>query len=60
MSPAGAEVRPQPPRVWLFAVVGVLALVLLAIGYVQWRQFKLLDSVRCVRRAGKSSPKCRF
>ncbi len=44
MSPAGAEVRPQPPRVWLFAVVGVLALVLLAIGYVQWRQFKLLDS----------------
>jgi len=28
----------------LFAVVGVLALVLLAVGYVQWRQFKLLDA----------------
>jgi signal transduction histidine kinase/CheY-like chemotaxis protein/HPt (histidine-containing phosphotransfer) domain-containing protein len=39
-----AEVRPQPRRIWLFAVVGVLALVLLAIGYVQWRQFKLLDA----------------
>ena len=45
MSPgARAESQPHPQRVWLFAVVGVLALVLLAIGYVQWRQYKLLDS----------------
>ncbi|HWI12092.1 MAG TPA: histidine kinase dimerization/phospho-acceptor domain-containing protein, partial [Burkholderiaceae bacterium] len=44
MSSAAAEVRPQPRRVWLFAVAGVLALVLLAVGYVQWRQFKLLDA----------------
>ena len=44
MRPPSAEARPQPRRTWLFAVVAVLALVLLAIGYVQWRQFKLLDS----------------
>jgi signal transduction histidine kinase/CheY-like chemotaxis protein/HPt (histidine-containing phosphotransfer) domain-containing protein len=36
--------RPQSPRLWLFAVAGVLALVLLAVGYVQWRQYKLLDT----------------
>ena len=35
---------PWQPRAWLAAVIGVLVLVLLAIGYVQWRQFKLLDS----------------
>ena len=34
----------QPRRVWLFAVGGVLAAVLLAVGYVQWRQYKLLDT----------------
>ena len=39
-----ANPRPQPPRVWLFGVVGVLVLVLLAVAYVQWRQFKLLDT----------------
>jgi two-component system, sensor histidine kinase len=39
------DTRTDPQqRVWLFAVAGVLALVLLAIGYVQWRQYKLLDS----------------
>jgi len=38
------ELRPQPPRGWLFAVAAILALVLLAIGYVQWRQYKLLDA----------------
>jgi signal transduction histidine kinase/DNA-binding response OmpR family regulator len=43
MTPS-TEIQPQPRRIWLFAVVGVLALVLLAIGYVQWRQFKLLDA----------------
>jgi len=41
---SAAEPRPLPQRVWLFAVVGVLALVLLAVGYVQWRQYKLLDA----------------
>ncbi len=46
MKPPGAiDPRPQQPwRVWLLTVVGVLALVLLAIGYVQWRQYKLLDA----------------
>ncbi|MBC8057752.1 MAG: response regulator, partial [Rhizobiales bacterium] len=39
-----AEPRQPPPRASLFVVVAVLALVLLAIGYVQWRQFKLLDT----------------
>jgi signal transduction histidine kinase/DNA-binding NarL/FixJ family response regulator len=40
VAPEGA----QPQRVWLLGVVGVLTLVLLAVGYVQWRQFKLLDT----------------
>ena len=34
----------QPRRVWLFAVIGVLTLVVLAVAYVQWRQYKLLDT----------------
>jgi len=34
----------QPRRVWMFAVVGVLALVVLAVAYVQWRQYRLLDT----------------
>ena len=34
----------QPRRVWLFAVISVLALVVLAVAYVQWRQYKLLDT----------------
>ena len=40
-----ASVTVQPPqRRWLLATVGVLVLVLLAVGYVQWRQYKLLDT----------------
>ncbi len=39
---AGAQLRPH--RRWLLALVAVLMLVLLAIGYVQWRQYKLLTS----------------
>ena len=42
--PSGGETRAPPERLWLFMVGGVLALVLLAVGYVQWRQFKLLDT----------------
>ena len=41
---SGGDARAQPERLWLFIVGGVLAVVLLAVGYVQWRQFKLLDS----------------
>ena len=41
---ADTQAQPQPQRRWLFAVIGVLVLVLLAVGYVQWRQYKLLDS----------------
>ena len=33
-----------PRRLWLSAVVGVLAIVVLAVAYVQWRQYKLLDT----------------
>jgi signal transduction histidine kinase/DNA-binding response OmpR family regulator len=36
--------RAHAPRRWLIAVVGVLALALLGVGYVQWRQFQLLDT----------------
>jgi two-component system, sensor histidine kinase len=36
--------RMLPRRVWLWTVGGVLALVLLAIGYVQSQQYKLLSS----------------
>jgi signal transduction histidine kinase/CheY-like chemotaxis protein len=43
-APSGGEALAQPERPWLFIVGGVLALVLLAVGYVQWRQFKLLDT----------------
>ena len=35
---------PQPQRLWLRALGGALALVLVAAGYVQWRQVKLLDT----------------
>jgi two-component system, sensor histidine kinase len=35
---------PPPQRSWLFAVVAILVGVLLAVGYVQWRQYKLLDT----------------
>jgi signal transduction histidine kinase/DNA-binding response OmpR family regulator len=38
------ELRSQPQRIWLGSVVAVLAAVLLAVGYVQWRQYKLLDT----------------
>jgi len=40
----GADSGHLPRRVWLFAVVGVLTLVVLAVAYVQWRQYKLLDT----------------
>jgi signal transduction histidine kinase/HPt (histidine-containing phosphotransfer) domain-containing protein len=43
MSPADG-VRAQPRRAWLVSLVAVLAVVLLSIGYVQWRQFKALDA----------------
>ena len=39
-----AEHRPLPRRLWLMMVVFTLAVVLLAVAYVQWRQYKLLDS----------------
>ena len=42
--PSGGESDAQPERLWLFFVGGVLALVLLVVGYVQWHQFKLLDT----------------
>jgi two-component system, sensor histidine kinase len=38
------DIRNHPQRAWLFAIAGVLACVLLAIGYLQWRQYKLLDT----------------
>ena len=41
---APTEPRPLPRRAWLVAVVAALALVLLAVAYVQWRQYKLLDN----------------
>ena len=41
---AGGHAPADPRRLWLILVGGVLALVLLAVGYVQWRQFKLLDA----------------
>jgi two-component system, sensor histidine kinase len=36
--------KAHAPRSWVIAVVAVLALALLGVGYVQWRQFKLLDT----------------
>ncbi|MEP6874672.1 MAG: ATP-binding protein [Burkholderiales bacterium] len=39
-----ADGGPPLRRGWLFAVIGVLALVVLAVAYVQWRQYKLLDT----------------
>ncbi len=39
-----ADGGPQPRRVWLFAIIGVLTLVVMAVAYVQWRQYKLLDT----------------
>ena len=44
MTPGAAADDAPPRRVWLGAVVGVLSLVMLAVAYVQWRQYKLLDS----------------
>ena len=40
MSP---EHRALPRRAWLIMVVTALVLVLLAVAYVQWRQYQLLD-----------------
>ena len=36
-------------RLWLIIVAGFLVLALLAMGYVQWRQFKLLDTAATVQ-----------
>jgi two-component system, sensor histidine kinase len=36
--------RSPPRRAWVFALAAVLVGVLFAIGYVQWLQFRLLDS----------------
>ncbi|MEO8807786.1 MAG: ATP-binding protein [Burkholderiaceae bacterium] len=38
------ESAPDERRLWLTLVVATLAVVLLAVAYVQWRQYKLLDS----------------
>ncbi len=43
LSPAATQARP-PTRTWLVAVVSVLVAVLVAVGYVQWRQHKLLGA----------------
>jgi len=40
----GADSGALPRRVGLFAIVGVLTMVVLAVAYVQWRQYKLLDT----------------
>ena len=44
MKPTATAASAPPQRSWLFAVVAVLVLVLLAVGYVQWRQYELLDT----------------
>jgi hypothetical protein len=44
MTPGAAADDAPPRRVWLGAVIGILSLVVLAVAYVQWRQYKLLDS----------------
>ena len=41
---AGAASRTQAQRALLFMVVGVLVLVLAGVAYVQWRQYRLLES----------------
>ena len=40
----GADSGSAPRRAWLFVMVGVLSIVVLAVAYVQWRQYKLLDT----------------
>jgi signal transduction histidine kinase len=40
----GADSGSLPQRAWLFVMVGVLSAVVLAVAYVQWRQYKLLDT----------------
>ena len=42
--PEPAEPRPLPRRLWLVMVVAALVVVLLAVAYVQWRQYRLLDN----------------
>ena len=42
--PAPAEHWPLPRRLWLVMVVAALVVVLLAVAYVQWRQYRLLDN----------------
>ena len=49
---AGAAGQVQAQRTLLLAVVGVLALVLVAVVYVQWRQYRLLDSAMHYQNEG--------
>jgi two-component system, sensor histidine kinase len=46
MNSSGTPAEPHAPRsqLWLALVVATLAVVLLAVAYVQWRQYKLLDN----------------
>jgi signal transduction histidine kinase/CheY-like chemotaxis protein/HPt (histidine-containing phosphotransfer) domain-containing protein len=39
-----ADAGPRLRHKWLFTMVVVLALVVLSVAYVQWRQYKLLDT----------------
>ena len=49
---AGAASRTQAQRALLFMVVGVLVLVLAGVAYVQWRQYRLLDSAAHFQNEG--------
>ena len=44
MAGQGVERRTAPRRTWMRWLAAALVLVLMAVGYVQWRQHKLLDS----------------
>ena len=44
MAGEGVERRTAPRRTWMRWLAAALVLVLMAVGYVQWRQHKLLDS----------------
>ena len=44
--PEDAQTPAYPRRLWPIIIGALLALVLVAVGYVQWRQFKLLDSAK--------------
>ncbi len=44
--PEDGQPPAYPRRLWPIIIGAILALVLLAVGYVQWRQFKLLDTAK--------------